>query len=434
MSAALRRHASRHTCIAVAFVLASALIHIIVASPPGAHARWSLALGLVLTALMLGAWALGQSASARSHRWTLWAGVAARLVVAPVDVSANHDVQRYLWDGAVVGAGFDPYRLPPASPELAELRRTWPTPNEHETYPTLYPPGALLLFRAATLLGRGSAPAVWKIFVLLASVAMLFVTAAALRALSLERHLALVALSPLLLLETAIGAHVDIFAALGVASALYLLASQRMWMVGIALGAGALVKFLPVFALLPIAVHFQKHRGARAVAAAGAVGALGYGLAMSVGLRPLGSLGVFFAKWRFGSPVFAALESAFGDVNALRLAPLLALGVLVFVAWRAQRDWKAPAFLALAATLWFSPVVFPWYLVPMLPLMAAAPSGFALGWVTSLPLTLEVYDRWETTGVWQPGAWPLWAIAMSWVLGAAFDFRLIGSSRAVQPR
>ncbi len=50
-----------------------------------------------------------------------------------------------------------------------------------------------------------------------------------------------------------------------------------------------------------------------------------------------------------------------------------------------------------------SPVVFPWYLCPLVPLVAMKPSAALLAWVIAAPLTYEVVNSHS----WEPAAWPL---------------------------
>jgi hypothetical protein len=93
--------------------------------------------------------------------------------------------------------------------------------------------------------------------------------------------------------------------------------------------------------------------------------------------------------------------------------------------------------LALAAPLIASPVVFPWYLLPVVPAVALAPSAAAVGWLTALPLTYEVNDRAVATGEWTPATWPLVAIGLAVAVGAAIDVararraRSLGAGRRV---
>ncbi len=377
---------------------------------------------------MLGAWLTSRTGDRRALRWTLCAGVLARALLAACPPFTSNDIERYLWDGRVLLEGFDPYRWAPDSSALAGLRAWWPTPAEHAAHTTLYPPGALVAFAIAASAGPALGVVVWKIGLALASIATVSVMVRLLRERRLDRHVPLVALSPLLVLEAGIGGHVDALSALGVATALYFAHRQCPGIAGAALGIGALLKALPAFAIVPLALRFDRG-AARVAGAAGSVIVCGFALALCTGLHPVGSLFVFFERWRFGSPLFAAL-AGLGVESAPPGLLLLLIGSLVVVAWLAYRGRGVPALqAALAIPLLLSPVVFPWYLTPLVPGLALAPSATLLAWLTAIPLTYEVIGEFAASGVWRPAAWPLWCIAAAWLIGGTIDGARCGSKR-----
>jgi alpha-1,6-mannosyltransferase len=410
-----------HRIACLLFVAGVGSTYLVAAAPPASRGAAYIAVHLVLSGLMLAAWATGEP---DDHHWTLAAGVLARGVLVALPPFTTHDVDRYLWDGAVVLSGHDPYRLAPDDAALVSLRAEWPTPAEHARYPTLYPPGALALFALVAQVGPAWAPVVWKLLVLAASVATVFVAAALLRRNGCERHLSLVALSPLLVLEGGVGAHVDLIATLALAGALLLVGARRPAAAGATLGAGAVMKLAPALALVPLAIALGRRDAGRLLAAAGAVGALAYGGAVLFGLRPVGSLFVFLAQWRFGSPLYAAAEAVLARA-LVPLAATAALAAALLAAARAARrgNEMAGVQMALAAPLLASPVVFPWYLSALVPVLALRPSAAALLWLTAAPLTYEVIGRFEATGAWTPTAWPLWTTGAAWAIGLVLDGR-----------
>ena len=70
-----------------------------------------------------------------------------------------------------------------------------------------------------------------------------------------------------------------------------------------------------------------------------------------------------------------------------------------------------------------SPVLFPWYLVVLLPLLSVAPSAILIGWLSIVPFTYEVIDAFDSSGVWAPSEWPMWATVITLGLGIAIDYR-----------
>lgn len=400
------------------FPLIASLSYWVAQMPLGTRGRGYVAVHLCLAALMLTAWALGDGVK---PGWALAAGVAARLSLLPAPPFTTHDVARYLWDGRAALVGLDPYRVSPDAAQAAALAAAWPVAPEHAAFVTLYPPGAIALFAGSAAFGTALAFWAWKVLVTAASVGTVVLAAAALRERNAARHLPLVALSPLLVLESGVGAHLDALTALAAAAAILLAGRRRALAAGCALGVGALIKFVPLLLVLPLAAGAGRRFTARLAGGAAAVVASGYLVALALGLRPLGSLGLYFQKWRFGSPGFAALEAAAGAEHAVSLAALAAAALALVAALAFSRRLDA----AIGAPLLASPVVFPWYLSTLVPALAVAPSATWLSWTLTAPLTYEVLDRFEAGGGWAPGAWPLWLVAVGLVLGLAIDAWLV---------
>ncbi len=417
-----------HRAACALYVAATLCVALVARRPEGSRAAGYVAVHLVLTALMLTDWATGQG----DTRATLVAGVLARLAAAVSPAFTSHDMQRYLLDGATVAAGLDPYRLPAGAPELAALRIAWPHAPEHLDYTTLYPPGALGMFALCAALGPHIAPVLWKSAATAASVATAILGARMLRESSSERHIALLALSPLLVLEGGVGAHLDAFSALSITVAVLWVRSGRAGAAGLALGAGALVRFLPALALVPLARSLGARRSVALVAPAAATVALGYLVAWAAGLESFGSLWEFTRKWRFGSPLFQATEGLLPGPWPTVAAAAVAAAALVLSVHLAAKGREAGALTAaLASPLVAGPIVFPWYLSSLVPTVAAAPSAAILVWLSAHPLTYELIDRFDATGEWRPASWPLWAVAGAVFAGAAID---IARKRAARDR
>lgn len=384
-----------------------------------------------LTVAMLAAWAAGGSAQARL---IVASGIVARLILIAAPMLSSNDAERYLWDGAVALAGFDPYSVPPADPMVAGLRAVWATPPEHAAYPTLYPPVALAIFAGSALAGPVWGIWVWKLVASIASIVVVPLALRLLRRHGLERHLALVALSPLLVLEVGVGAHVDGLIALVIVAALLAFEARRPGLVGALLGLGACIKLLPVAALVGLGLAMGWRATLRMGATAtGTVVAI-YGAALSIGWHPIGSLPVFFEKWRNGSPLFTVLEATLPTPTLIIVIAILAILLLGGALLLGRAQPLLATQVAIATPLLLSPVAFPWYLLALVPLAALAPSVTLLGWLTLSPLVYEVRDRFVSEGIWMPASWPLALIAAGWITGLAIDAMCARHRLAVKSR
>src|SRR5262249_9419976 len=79
-----------------------------------------------------------------------------RLGALAAPVYLSDDIYRYIWDGRIQAAGINPYRYIPTDAELAPLRDTavFPNINRNNYAPTIYPPGAQMVFLGINRIGE----------------------------------------------------------------------------------------------------------------------------------------------------------------------------------------------------------------------------------------------------------------------------------------
>lgn len=135
-----------------------------------------------------------------------------RLLALALPPTLSDDVHRYVWDGRVVLAGENPYRLAPADPDLEPLRAVddgalWRR-LDHREVPTVYPPLALGTF--ATAAATPWPVPVLKALLAAADLAACGVLLALAGSLALSRGRTVwYAWNPLAVVETAGMGHVD---------------------------------------------------------------------------------------------------------------------------------------------------------------------------------------------------------------------------------
>ena len=342
MTAVLRYRFVAAGLALVLLVGAGLAIHKPGAGNPGSEARQAafVAIGLLACAVYFTsiAWLLRtrpRLASPPALALVLAVAVAMRLIALAGPPFLSTDLYRYIWDGRVQSAGFNPYVLPPADPALRSLRDgvVYPRINRVETARTIYPPVAELLFRAVAAVSE--TPLAMKLamlgFDLLAIAVLLRLLALA----GLERSRVLIyAWNPLAVWEFAGNAHVD--AALVGFLALAMLAhaaGRRAW-TGAALAAAVLIKFFPA-ALFPAFWRRAARRDWQMPAAMAAVIVGAYALFIDAGSNILGFLPGYVAEEN--------LESGGGIFWIDGLAQLMALPP------RAGRYWLAAVAIGLGA-------------------------------------------------------------------------------------
>ena len=320
-------------------------------------------------------------------------------------VHFSDDVIRYAWDGWVTIHGENPYAHPPAAPELEHLRvtdggLTLPEQVPYNDLKTSYPPGAQMLF-AAMAWAVGTDVSAWYLawlvpILLFASLSVLW------RPKDLHSTVwwGLALLSPLFLLFGLGDVHLDVLIGFLLVSAFYAVQRDRYVVAGLLLGLGITIKFLPVIALVYLAIKPNSNRQQQLQLLVPALLFVLLAYFPWLGSDLLGNLPNFAATWRANAGLYEVVRALLPSSPArwLMLGMGLSTAVMIWVRYR-----KQPAVATaktLIAVLLFSPVVHAWYLLPAALLLPLAPLRSTLVWL----VTMSVYGLWvvayQTTGEW----------------------------------
>ncbi len=375
-----------------------------------------------------------------------------RLLALPLAPSLSDDVHRYLWDGRVAASGANPYRLAPNDPELSGQRDALWKRTAHRDIPTVYPPLALGLFAAASVLPQPLAA--YK----LALVAVDLIGCALLLALARRRGSTVPALAyvwnPLVVIEGAGMGHVDVLGVSLVIACVCLIRVQPGSLPGPrrSLAAGAVAALGVLAKLVPLATAplwwrtMRRDRLQGRLFAAGAacllVPVTAAVLVWTDGVPP--GLVTYALRWEFNGPLHEPLwrlldvlqldRVAAGFVHAVRfvfggevdstpwhtlyshtyprfLARLLLLAAAVAAwlrVWRTRPGPVGAAFGAFGILLLASPTLYPWYLIWILPWAALLGVRSVLMLSATLPLAYLpalagiAYFPWIHGAVWLP--------------------------------
>ncbi len=251
------------------------------------------------------------------------AAVAVCLFAPPI---FSDDLFRYLWDARVLRHGINPYRYAPADPALAHLRDALFLRINNPEIPTIYPPGAQLLFLSLDVIAhapvamQAGAGAAHLLAMWLVGRAVAFVSSVrdhdpeASQGLVMTRQRALAAygLNPLALSETALNGHVDI--AVGIA----LLCVASWWSVKRPLRAAGWLSFATSVKLVGLVLapllfarglgSVRKRWAAALVLAAAATVSLYPVVTAGAGSETTGGLGQYARRWRGNEGGYALVE------------------------------------------------------------------------------------------------------------------------------
>ena len=295
--------------------------------------------------------------------------LATRAALLPVTPALSDDVYRYVWEGRVLTAGGDPYRMAPRDPRLAGLRdaRIWPRVN-HPELATIYPPAAEAGF---ALVARVSPTvAAMKTWVLLHDLGVVAVLLLLCARQGLGAASALIyAWNPLVLVEYAGNGHNEPTALLFMMLALAL-AERRPVLSGLALATGALVKLAPLAAL----PFLLRRWGARGLIACLLLLLPGLALYLMWTRGPDSGLAAYLGSWRNNAPIFEPIARVTGRFAAARAVEVLGVAaVLGFALYRGWPALRATRDVLRTGTL-LGPVLHPWYLGWMFAFEPFAPS------------------------------------------------------------
>jgi alpha-1,6-mannosyltransferase len=323
-----------------------------------------------------------------------------------IPTGSDDDVRRYVWDGRLQRFGYNPYVVVPDDPAFAVMHTAETRALNNPDLPSIYPPGAQLFFRAVTAIHESAFA--MRVAFAICELAIVLVLLDVLRGTGQAAHWILAfAWNPLLTTEAAGSGHIDI---LGVLLLIVSFAAlMRRWSAAAAVtfALAVAVKFLPIV-LLPL--YWRRVRIRDGLVAA-IVFSLLYLPFLDHGRIPVGSLGIYIRGFGFNDPVFALLRRM--------AAPQILVGLAVFVGiliatWFRTRlqTWSADAFAwPMAASLLCAPVVFPWYLLWLLPFARSALTLPIIIWTVSI---IPTYIVWHLRTPGHPFVLPGWIMLLEY--------------------
>jgi alpha-1,6-mannosyltransferase len=341
----------------------------------------------------------------------------------------DDDIHRYVWDGRLQRLGYNPYIVVPSDPALSGLHTPETRTLNHPDLPSPYPPGAQLFFRAVTAIHESVFA--MKVAFVLCDVAIIFVLLDTLRATGQGAHWVLAyAWNPLLAMEVAGSGHIDIVGVLLLLVSFAALVRRWRTVAAVAFGLAVSVKLLPIV-LLPL--YWRRVR-VRDGALASVVLALLYVPFLNHGRIPLGSLGNYLRSFRFNDPMFAMLERVATPQVIAGLAVLVGFLTAMWMRSRVSASSSDVFAWPMAASLLFAPVVYPWYLLWLLPFLRSPSTVPIIIWTVSI---IPTYYVWHLRALGRPWIIPGWIMLLEYgavaAAGAIIAFRRFSRTAVTPP-
>lgn len=315
------------------------------------------------------------------------------LALAPAP-NLSTDAFRYVWDGRIQSAGFNPYLYVPADPRLANLRddAIYPKINQKETAVTIYPPAAELLFLAADRLAPGIGGI--RLVMTLLDATIIAGLLLLLWVIGQPRERVLIyAWHPLPLWEFVTQSHIDVAATAAIVLALLAAVGRRQGIAGAIMAVAVLVKYFPLVLLPAIWRRFDWRLPITFLATALLL-YLPY--VQDAGSQMLGFLGShldnegYAAGWGF-HPVWLLRDVGLGDPSAGRyvtVASTLLAGLAAYTLCARAIDQIRFDFILLlgVAFVFLTSPHYPWYFGFLVALLVLAPNPAVFAMTLLAPL------------------------------------------------
>lgn len=306
-----------------------------------------------------------------------------RLVMFLLPGLESDDYERYLFDGALIANGINPYSaIPMQYPELSG--NLLPKPE----IKTIYPPASEALFYIANFLG-GTLGSL-RLMALIPDLSCIAILYLFLKKNNLPLTALIVYLwNPLILKEGFNSAHIDTWAMLGVLLFYYFIICHKKIFAVAAIAFATLIKIVPGIVLLPWLLS-QKNRVQLFTLGLIYLLFLAAGFLIFFPETPFVNLSVFFFHIEGKGVIFRFFSQFLSSENSRTLLTLIGGLVLLQLVWFSNRYKKQRCPLGhlltaelLFVTFIFSTMGFPWYLMATIPVLTIRNNHCLMGFVAT---------------------------------------------------
>jgi alpha-1,6-mannosyltransferase len=353
----------------------------------------------------------------------IFAAIAFRATLWPMEPTLSDDLQRYRWEAKVQAAGWNPYAIAPNDPRLVPLRDKYFEIMPGRELPAIYPPATELVFRVAWRIFPG--PVAFKTPFAAADVLVLLLLAWVFRAeKDRDFRLGIYAWNPLVIVEFAGSGHNDVLALLGIVCGLAL---AKKWpsIASVPVALAAMAKVFPAV-LLPLWIRRAGWPGKKAGWWSAALAAVAGLVVLAPYWNALGALRAsmiyYEATWKnYHASLYTVIDWLTG--GRTEIPALVAVGaswaLAFWLAWKKAEPARA-AYLLIGTILAFGPNGYSWYFTWIVPLLCFFPNPAWLMLTVLQSLSYNVLIGYGILGVFQ------FDPRMQWLVYAPFYLLLAG--------
>ncbi len=321
----------------------------------------------------------------------------------------SDDVYRYIWDGKVQYHGINPYLHPPDSEELNNLKDNIYFPKiNHKQYRTIYPPLSQFIFLLSYAVS-GNSFIFYRILYLLCDFLICFVIYKLLRK---KKFILLLVFSPIIILEAYIGIHIDIIGVALFIAALYFYIKNKDFPALVFALLACFIKYIFIFAL---PLFFIYHKQTNIFTGNNKLPDIVKNLAAKIVITILITIGLYLPffndfifeqlfiynkYWEFNSSLYSIIKFLFN--NSAPTVKLALTGLsLSFIYLHKNLIFTDKIKYSLWAALLLNNVLYPWYLLWIVPLLVFKISREELFLISIIFLSYFVLIKYKTEGIWE---------------------------------
>lgn len=355
-----------------------------------------------------------------NFKFLLLAGVLFRVVFLFAEPNLSQDFYRFIWDGALIKNGINPYLYIPNTlieqPDLAIA-------NSKQLYEGMgelsarnfsnYPPLNQIIFSISSFLGGGSilgSLIIMRLFIIGADIGVVFFGRKLLQNLGKSNHLAFwYFLNPLVIIELTGNLHFEGVMLFFFVWALYLISTNKYVLAAPIYGLSILLKLVPIL-FLPLFLSYLGFK--KSIVFYGLIG-----LTCIVFLLPFYSpefidnysqtIGLWFSNFEFNASIYNVVKKigvlhfeskpwelvkSYGNLIP-KIIVIIAL-VLTFLRKNQNVKTLLSSMLILLSSYYFlSSTVHPWYIIFLLALGVFADFRFTIVWSATVILSYYAYSN-----------------------------------------
>ena len=345
-----------------------------------------------------------------STKLLLISGILARLTLFFSLPSLSDDIYRFIWDGALLKNGINPYLQLPAyymENPIQGLDQTLYDQLNSPEYCTIYPPLNQFIFWLSAIVGNGN----WLVyantirsFMLAADIGSYCFMIRLLKHYGMPSRLAfLYFLNPLVILEFVGNVHFEGIVICFLLAGLYWFERSKRWLSATFAGLAIATKLLP-FIYLPC-LFFEGLKNKKwTVAILATIMAIVTFLPflndqLISGMR--NSIALYFKKFEFNASVYYLMREAgfqlYGHNKIAQIGPVLSIFTCLFIlsisVAGVRLKWSKPRMFLYILTIYLvlATTVHPWYIIPLISFGVLAGYYYPIVWSLTIFLTYSGY-------------------------------------------